>query len=550
VQSQKLEEIRKNLSNLLPSQHDADLIGASTNSWALAQVFCAPANDLFKNDDPLSSFNLTAVSKRHPTIIARTLLYIAICIQQLPPEFDMTQLHLSPSLDTPMEKYVSAVITLVTSDDELATTIEGLECLLLQGLFQLNSGKLRHAWLSFRRALSIAQMMCFDKDFTKSRKGIESSSIKAGKQMWHQVVMSDRYVSVLLGLPCGTGDNCFGPEETLNRANEEMDLIFERRLSIIAGHISERNQAESSRIISQTQVIDEDMDRLAKELPQEWWDIPRLESANRSRQVAQQFARLTTQMWYYQLETLLHLPFMLRAATEHRYEYSKIACSRASREILLRYLALRQVNNTQLLCRVVDFATFIASLTIILCLLQPSQVSEVIRLQQQRDDMALLEEIILSMEKLAKSGDREVVAKQSVEVLRALLRVNDPSGTSDGNLRLTITYFGTISITRPAAMQNLDHTKSVPLFQDVNAENTTTSFQHNQAVPDQYVAGSDLQSISANSNLLSSPIISFTSTQFPWLVPEAPMENWEWQEEDTLFFDSLLSSDIGGFDSF
>jgi hypothetical protein len=449
-----------------------------------------------------------------------------------------------------MEKYISAVITLVTSDDELVITIEGLECLLLQGLFQLNSGKLRRAWLTFRRALSITQMMCFDKDFMKSKKGVNSSSVKARKQMWHQVIMSDRYVSVLLGLPCGTEDDCFGPEETLNGANDEIDLIFERRLSVIAGHISKRNQAESSRINSQSQVIEEDMDRLAKDMPQEWWKIPRLDSSNRSRAVAQQFSRLTTQMWYYQLETLLHLPFMLRAATEHRYEYNKIVCMRASREILLRYLALRHVNNTQLLCRVVDFATFIASLTIILCLFQPSQESEIIRSQQQRDDTALLEEIILSMEKLARSSDREVVAKQSVEVLRALLKVNDTSGTSKGNLRLTIPYFGTISITRPAPIQNIDQTKNTPLFQGINVGYTTTGFQHNQTVPHQYVAESDFQGVSINSNLPSPPVASFTSTQFPWLVPETPIENWEWQEEDTLFFDSLLSSDIGGFDTF
>lgn len=67
----------------------------------------------------------------HPTIIARALLYIAICIQQLPPEFDMSRIHLIPSLDVVMEEYISAVTKYVTSDDELTTTIEGLECLLL-----------------------------------------------------------------------------------------------------------------------------------------------------------------------------------------------------------------------------------------------------------------------------------------------------------------------------------------------------------------------------------------------------------------------------------
>jgi hypothetical protein len=147
--------------------------------------------------------------------------------------------------------------------------------------------------------------MSLDKDFMKARRGHDLTSTKAGKEMWHQVIMSDRYVSLLLGLPCGAGDNCFGPEETLSGANEEMDLIFERRLSLIAGQINKRIRAESSHIFSQTQIIDEDMDRLAKEIPRSWWYVPQLDVTNQSGAVAQQFIRLTNQMWYYQ-EVELH----------------------------------------------------------------------------------------------------------------------------------------------------------------------------------------------------------------------------------------------------
>lgn len=547
-QSKKLEKIRESLSALLPSQHDADLIGAATNSWALAQVFCTPANDLFKNDDPLSSFNLAAVSKRHPRVIARTLLYIAICIQQLPPEFEMTRLHLTHSLDVLTEKYISVVTDLVTSDDELVTTMEGLECLLLQGLFHLNAGNLRRAWLSFRRALNIAQLMCLDKDFMKARKGLDSTSTKAGKQMWHQAVMSDRYVSLLLGLPCGTGGDCFGPEEKINGANEDVDLIFERRLSLIAGHISKRNQAEPTSTFSQTQVIDEDMDRLAKEMPQLWWDIPQLDIKIRSRYVAQQYNRLTTQMWYYQLETLLHLPFILRPATEYRYEYNRQTCLTASREILLRYMALRNANNTQLLCRVVDFAAFIAG--VVISLIHASQLSESVRFPLHNEDMALLQEIIASMESLAKSGEREIMAKQSVEVLRALLKVNDPSGASNGNMRLTIPYFGTINIARPTATRNVSPIQNVLPVQNIHARNMTGTLQLDPAVPQQFVDAEDLHGIPVGLSLLDMPVVSFISSQFPSLGPELSMGNSNCQEEDTLFFDSLLSSDIGGFDFF
>lgn len=445
---------------------------------------------------------------------------------------------------------MSAVITHVTSDDELATTIEGLECLQLQGLFHLNAGNLRRAWLSFRRGLNIAQLMCLDKDFMKARKGLDSSSIKVGKQMWHQVVMSDRYVSLLMGLPCGAGDECFGPEEKLNGVIEDVDLIFERRLSLIAGHVSNRNQAEPAQIFSQTQVIDEEMDRLAKEMPQSWWNVPRLDGKSRSRGVARQFNRLTTQMWYHQLVTLLHLPFMLRAATEYRYEYNRHTCLTASREILSLYIALRNANNTQLMCRVVDFAAFIAAVVIALASIHIAQLNEGIQFQQHNEDMALLQEIIISMESLAESSEREFVAKQSVAVLRALLKVNDPSKTFSGNLRLTVPYFGTISIARLVPIQNVSLINSVPTIQSIPSRNMIAAQQHDLAVSDQFINAEHLHGDPTVPSLQYIPVVSFISSQFRSLDPALSMDNWDWQEEDTLLFDSLLSSDIGGFDSF
>ena len=58
-----------------------------------------------------------------------------------------------------MENCVTTISNLVTSDDELIGTLEGLECVVLDGGFQTNVGNLRRAWLSFRRALNIAQLM-------------------------------------------------------------------------------------------------------------------------------------------------------------------------------------------------------------------------------------------------------------------------------------------------------------------------------------------------------------------------------------------------------
>ena len=140
------------------------------------------------NDSVISSpFNLAEVSKRHPTIIARTILYIAVCLQQLDPEFDASQLRIYPSIEGRMDTFLSTVQTLITSDDELVSTMEGLECLVLQGVYYINAGSPRRAWLTFRRALNIGQLMGIHRKET-------STSIPGGREMFHQITQADRYL--------------------------------------------------------------------------------------------------------------------------------------------------------------------------------------------------------------------------------------------------------------------------------------------------------------------------------------------------------------------
>jgi hypothetical protein len=133
-----------------------------------------------------STFNIAEVSKRHPTSIARSILYIAICLQQLDPNVDTSRLHLLPTVDARIDKYMSTVQSLVTSDEEMVSTTEGLECLILQGLFHINAGNPRRAWLTLRRALNLGQLMGIHRK--------KSSTIPGGREMWSHAVQADRYL--------------------------------------------------------------------------------------------------------------------------------------------------------------------------------------------------------------------------------------------------------------------------------------------------------------------------------------------------------------------
>ena len=143
---------------------------------------------------------------------------------------------------------------------------------------------------------------------------------------------------------------------------------------------------------------------------------------------------------------------MLRAFTDRKFEYSRFACLHAAREGLKRYLALRSTNNTQGTARVVDFATTIASATLILnqvgCAANPALV------KHEVDDELLVIQTVESM-RVVSRGPREFMARQGVEVIETLLafnKVDQGAGTST-KVRLTIPFFGPINIQRNSSQQ-------------------------------------------------------------------------------------------------
>jgi hypothetical protein len=120
--------------------------------------------------------------------------------------------------------------------------------------------------------------------------------------------------------------------------------------------------------------------------------------------------------------------------------------------------------------------------------------------------------------------------------MRTLLSAESPAGPNGGNLRLTIPYFGTINIARPPASP-------------IENENITfDSMQPPQTVPAHQKQGvHDWQGPQYQpQNQIHAPVVSFTSSQFPAHLPEQQIEGWGLREADTLFFDSLLNTDLEG----
>ncbi|KAH8808042.1 hypothetical protein F5884DRAFT_674691 [Xylogone sp. PMI_703] len=430
---------------------------------------------------------------------------------------------------------MSTVQALVNADDELISSILGLECLLLQGLYHTNAGSLRRAWLAFRRALNVAQIMGFHR-YNYSEL---PNAIPGAKEMWYHIVQADRYLGILLGLPFGSADDTFGPDETFDNPDIDKDKLYNRKLSIIAGRVMERNQSEYPYAFATTQEIDEKLENLARQMPPSWWEIPHnLPSDQTPVQYMEVFDRIMTQFWHYELEALLHLPFMLRAATERRYEYSKFSCLKASREMIYRYLFLRCSPSGAFCCKVIDFSAFTAAVTIFLSLLEPGQRTETpADRQQSESDKALLQAVVDAMDKLSAVRP-DLLASQSADVIRTLLAIqNSPSRSS--NLRLTIPYFGTISITCAPQTPTSSSGSSKS-----SASISNQSTDRDNQIPDHQWPIGDLAHVQ---NPLAIPVVSFTSSQFPHMVSGDSLnalEGYQTQEAENMYFDSLLNMDI------
>lgn len=128
---------RNDLLSLLPPQSTLETLSSANSCWWLLRAQCFQ-----DHDTSLLSSSRADFLSRHPAVIAKALLWVAICLQQLPRGFDISSLELPCAPARLIERCVNIVAQSVCSDEALVSSIDGLECLVIQGIFYNNDGKL------------------------------------------------------------------------------------------------------------------------------------------------------------------------------------------------------------------------------------------------------------------------------------------------------------------------------------------------------------------------------------------------------------------------
>lgn len=184
--STKFATIKQTLVSMLPCQEDVDYMFGISFGWFLIKhhmlVFLPDGTE----NGPGSLFDIASTSEGHPMIIAKLLMCIALCIQQLPPDVDMKRLRLEAPLNDTMKNIAEYISSTITSDESLIFTMEGIECLALQAIYQTNAGNLQRAWLTFRKAIDIAQLIGLHRVSLKPQNEI-SDSLGLRQALWFQL---------------------------------------------------------------------------------------------------------------------------------------------------------------------------------------------------------------------------------------------------------------------------------------------------------------------------------------------------------------------------
>ncbi|KFA81986.1 hypothetical protein S40288_04373 [Stachybotrys chartarum IBT 40288] len=377
----------------------------------------------------------------HPALLGKRLAQLAVSVQQLPPSFATEQLRFSKSIAETTGEWIAAVQRHVASNDDLITCQEGLECLLLSAFYLGDGGQLRKAWLTTRRALAMAQLLGLDRAAATLRSCDPSGDPNHRPQpasLWFRANCSDRYYSLILGLPTGSRDASFAAGLDDDGNDEQPIDKLGRLYTVIAGKIAERNEAAagSSDVYGLTLALDLDLDRAAQHMNTVWWATPSFAGSltacsagateGHDDDTVLQAARLKLQARHYLMLMLVHLPYLLRDGEGRRYEYNRATCMQAGRAILERFLEFRRVFVRLVSGRHIDYSALIAAMTLVLGYLRVQNREG--KSDEMARDRALVEQVRDTMLDLG-ARNKDKLSTESADIITQLLPIVEQDNT-------------------------------------------------------------------------------------------------------------------------
>jgi hypothetical protein len=562
--------VREALLLSLPSTSDIRILLRNTKNNS---AFCSQnhtRNHCASDESPEETVSTKDLlnPEHHPVLLARQMLQLATSLQHISPRTVLP--GLSTSHQDIVQGLAESAITLVNNSDALVGTLEGLDNMVLEGYFHIDCGNLRRAWLTMRRAVTVAQLLGLHRPGVRLFKVLDQQSDLNHESMWSNIVKMERVLSLLLGLPTSVSATDDTPNETQLTDGPNLLVI----LGSWTARILNRNQITSSQeALDLTTQIDKDIVKVSEQMPSSFWQPPALEGLEKDSPAAlRESKRAFDHMCYYILIIMLHLPHMLCPSHASQRMYSKIACVNASREILLREISLRSLNPISACCRMSDFLALIAGMTLILAHAVSHCGKDTVNiLAHQR--LADRETVKRTLECLQSMSDlhQDVLAVRCVALLGDLLAIEEDAahgsksrqpqtGESTDTGRkvviMRVPYLGAIQISR----DGIANVAPLGSKQDQNFGEGVTIGGIGSLHVNSPITPEAVHKTRANDGQASDPTNNMASLWTPTvdhmmfnqgneeIYPDAAagMDDWVFQGLDTAFFDNLMH-DVGDF---
>lgn len=362
----------------------------------------------------------------HPVLIARKMLVLALVLQTMPIEI---AIHLDEKLSRGCEDIMSRLVKtareLVTRDDDLVSSVEGLGCLNLESLYENHAGNLRRAWLISRRSVMIAQMIGLNQGVAPPS---ASGDTVESDDLWFRIVDFDRYLCLMLGLPQSSPNESFAKADAL--MSYPPNTRLQRLSSMASGLLLNRNAGELYNA-ELTDKIDEILRDASTSMPAQWWVTPGLASDDGPTNAALDSLRSNNHLRQYHLLLQLHLPYLLRPGTGDDWEYHRMTAVTASREVLTRFLTVHMSSKKRHYCRGIDLIAFMSCTALSISHLMPEKRHETTQgrrnyflAQQRLSDRGLMEKVMTVAEQGVRKGDDDIF-KRLVKLLQSLFAFED-----------------------------------------------------------------------------------------------------------------------------
>ncbi|KAJ5722397.1 hypothetical protein N7488_000432 [Penicillium malachiteum] len=491
VDNTKYAKLSRVLHASLPSLEDVKKIvnGCGNTSPLFYQIQTIPYKCL---DETISLDKLFAkpAPDAHPVLIAKYMLHIATALQHLHPDFASDMDGLSESPRAMMRRLAGVAMHIVTTNDDLISCVEGLDCLLVESWHHTNDGNLRKGLITVRRAITIAQLMGFHRPGKAHCKIVHRQTRVYPEFIWFRINSLERYLCLMLGLPQSTLDHSMASERMLS-GDTPMGRL-DRIHCVITSRILERNESTPDlQDFSLTLELDEELQKASKGLPAKWWLNPNLATvSDQPEALFWDMRRLFHHLFHYNLLIQLHLPYMLHCLSSgQRYEYPQITCVNSAREVLSRFIMFHSFNRIAFSCRTIEFMGLMAAITLLIAHIDgnqrwvssqylprpqnPAAPTGNLLAHQRPGDRALIENVQDILNQVTRLED-DTMSVQISTILQRLMDIEaevveepmenigqttvtiDGSGNTESQdpVRLSIPYFGAISIAREGTLLN------------------------------------------------------------------------------------------------